>query len=361
VSIGIFNKITGNKNMQKSLSVIYNFFKRNKVLAFTIIFVIAVAGYCLWLNRKPFTQNAFVVANIRTVSAYVPGYITDIYVKNNETVAKGKKLFTVFQKPYQLQIQKLEKELEATQYKANGLKHSILIAENQVKEYDLIYKNTKYLSDQAVRLTHVIAEKEIETREKTMQEAYQEYKMSIEQLEIKKNDYKQTIATIESLRAQVANAELDLQLATVYAETPGMINNMYLSKGTYVQVGEPLFAFVDTRKWWVQANFTETQLSQVKKGMKAKVWLWQYPGVVFHGIVTDTGWGVGRTLRSQYNAMPEVQKENQWFMLPQRFPVQVRITDIPKGYQLHPGGSAYVQVETSAHPIRQFFWRLFQL
>ena len=347
--------------MNKVVSGFYQFFKRNLILTFTFVFIIVIATYCLWLNRKPFTQNAFVVANIRTVSAYVPGYITDIYVKNNETVSKGTKLFTVFQKPYELQIEKLEKELEATQYKANALKHSITIAENQVKENELIYKNTQYLSNQASRLKNVIAEKDIEIREKGMQEAYQEYKMSIEQLEIEKNGYRETVATVQSLMVQVTNAKLNLKLSTVYAETKGMINNMYLSKGTYVQVGDPLFGFVDTRKWWVQANFTETQLSEVKKGMKAKIWLWQYPGIVFNGIVTDTGWGVSRALRSQHNGMPEVKKENQWFMLPQRFPVQIRIIDIPKGYQLHPGGSAYVQIETSAHPIRQFLWRLFQL
>ena len=337
------------------------FLKRNKVLTFTIIFVLIVSCYCLWLNRKPFTQNAFVIANVRVVSAYVPGYITNIYVNNNETVLKGAELFTVFQKPYELEVEKLKKDLEVAKYKAVALKHSILIAENQVKEDELKYKNTRYLSNQAFKISNVIAQKDVEVTEKSMEEAEQVLKMSAEQLEISKNDLKETQAHIESLQVQVENAELNLHLTTVYAETPGIVCNMYMSPGTYVQVGKPLFAFIDTRKWWVQANFTETQLSQVKKGMKAKIWIWQYPGRVFHGTVTDTGWGVNRIQRSEFSAMPEVQKENEWFMLPQRFPVQILITDIPDGCQLHAGGSAYVQIETKAHPIREFFWRLLQL
>ena len=57
--------------------------------------------------------------------------------------------------------------------------------------------------------------------------------------------------------------------------------------------------------------------------------------------------------------MPVVAQENEWFLLPQRFPVQIRITDPPDDPVLHFGGSAYVELKTESHPIRQFFWELF--
>ena len=337
------------------------FFKRNRVVTFTLAVVLVIGGYCLWVNRKPFTQNAFVVANVRAVSSYVPGYITDIYVKNNQAVKKGAKLFTVFQKPYELALKKLEKDIVAEKYNIKGLRNSIKIAENMLSETELEFRNSKYLSDQAAKLKTIIAQKDVETREKAMQESVQEYNMAKEQLELKKNLLKEAEAHLESIEAEREIAQLNLNLTTVYAKSDGYISNMHIALGTYVQAGETLFAFVDSRQWWLQANFTETQLSYVRKGMKTKIWLWQYPGIVFQGTVGDTGWGVDRISRTQFTGMPEVQKENQWFMLPQRFPVQIKINDIPKGYELHVGGSAYVEIETSARPIRQFFWRLFQL
>jgi len=342
-------------------SALFKFFKRNIVLSITLIIVIIIIGYSFWLNRKPFTQNAFVEANVRVVSAYVPGYITDIYVKNNEVVPTKTKLLTVFQEPYRLTLQQLTKDLESAKYNAEALLHTITVAKMKVKQIELEYKNTKYLSDQSEKLDNVLAKKEVITELATKNEAFESLKMAKEELTIKELEYKQTLAHIQSLEAQGANAALNLKLTTIYSETSGIVNNMHLSVGTYVQPGSPLFAFIDNSSWWVQANFSETQLSKVKKGMKAKVWLWQYPGVVFKGVVSDANWGVNRNIGSQATGMSEVQKENQWFMLPQRFPVQILITDIPKGYKLHSGGSAYVQIETSAHPIRQFFWRLFQL
>jgi membrane fusion protein, multidrug efflux system len=343
------------------ISALFKFFKRNIVLSITLIIVIIIIGYSFWINRKPFTQNAFVEANVRVVSAYVPGYITDIYVKNNEIVRKNTKLLTVFQEPYKLTLQQLNKDLERAKYNAEALLLAINIAKFKVKQIELKYKNSKYLSDQAESLDNVLAQKTVTTDLATTNEASQSLKIAKEELTIKELEHKQAIAHIQSLEAQGAKAALNLKLTTVYSETSGIVNNMHLSVGTYVQPGSPLFAFIDNSAWWVQANFSETQLSQVKKGMKAKIWLWQYPGVAFKGVVADTNWGVNRNIGSQATGMSEVQKENQWFMLPQRFPVQILITDIPKGYKLHSGGSAYVQIETSAHPIRQIFWRLFQL
>ena len=54
-----------------------------------------------------------------------------------------------------------------------------------------------------------------------------------------------------------------------------------------------------------------------------------------------------------------VRKENEWFLLPQRFPVQIRILDPDRRLQLHHGASAYVEVDTPSRPVRQFFWELF--
>jgi len=135
---------------------------------------------------------------------------------------------------------------------------------------------------------------------------------------------------------------------------------MYLTPGTYVNPGDVLFAFIDTDKWWVQANFEETELSNIEEGQKVSVKLWQYPGKVFEGAVTATGWGVQRRKMSDKSGMPIVEKENEWFLLPQRYPVQIKLLNIDKKYKLHPGGTAWVRVHTSAKPIRQFFWQYLQ-
>ena len=134
---------------------------------------------------------------------------------------------------------------------------------------------------------------------------------------------------------------------------------MTLSPGGYYHPGDVLFGFTDAAEWFVQANFKENELSVIREGTPAKIWLRQYPEIVCRGRVEKCGWGVERRFQSPRSGLPEVRKENEWFLLPQRYPVQIRILDPLPDAQLHPGASAYVELEIPSRPFRQFFWELF--
>ena len=71
----------------------------------------------------------------------------------------------------------------------------------------------------------------------------------------------------------------------------------------------------------------------------------------------QVNWSAEKRQSSAGTGLTEVKKENEWFLLPQRFPVQIRITNPDE--KLHFGASAYVVLDIPAHPIRQFFWELF--
>ena len=75
------------------------------VCVLIVIFLYHFSYYC------PFTNNAFVVANVRPVAANVKGYITEIYVKNESYVKAGQPLLTVFKKPYELQYKKTKSDV----------------------------------------------------------------------------------------------------------------------------------------------------------------------------------------------------------------------------------------------------------
>jgi len=329
-----------------------------------LVLGILIAGtwYFLWLHRMPFTQNAFVVANVRPVSALVEGYITDIYVKNNQAVRKGDPLFTVFKRPYELKIEGLTNALAAEQFRQKGIGFQISSAEAVVKANTEATTNAKYLSDQAQKLYGEQA-----TSQKYAEEQLQNYRVAQSKLMSAQHDldavrqqYFQSNATQAQLRSQLDYAKLELELSTVRALADGTIANMFVSPGGYVKPGDVQFAFIETSTWWVQANFQETELSQLRPGQKAVIWFWQYPGREFHGVVEATGWGVDRKITSNVGGMPVVQKENEWFLLPQRFPVQIRITDPDPACELHPGASAFVQIQVQADPLRQFLWQMFR-
>jgi multidrug resistance efflux pump len=335
---------------------------KNKVFFIFLVLLVLCAVYYYWLYKEPYTQNAFVTASIRPVTSFVPGYITSIYAKNNTFLRKGDKIFDIYQKPYQLKISRLQHQLAEAEFKAAALVSLIKLSEFNVNKIGYKLKNANYLSHMMHTLakTHAVSEKVSEVDLRKKQSVLENLNVAKEKMNVARQNYNEVQAKIKVVKTELELADLDLEWTTVYAKADGYVTNMYLTPGTYVKPGNVLFAFIDTERWWIQANFEETELSNIKEGLKASIKLWQYPGKTFEGVVTATGWGVQRRKMSDKSGMPVVEKENEWFLLPQRYPVQIKLLNVDKKYKLHPGGTAWVRVHTSAKPIRQFFWRYLQ-
>ena len=89
-----------------------------------------------------------------------------------------------------------------------------------------------------------------------------------------------------------------------------------------------IFTLIDTRTWWVVANFRETQLHHIRPGMAADVYVLSRPNIRFDAVVDSVGFGVtpdadifGRLSQG----LPDVQRTLNWVHLASRFPVRVRI------------------------------------
>ncbi|HKF23346.1 MAG TPA: HlyD family efflux transporter periplasmic adaptor subunit, partial [Candidatus Angelobacter sp.] len=106
------------------------------------------------------------------------------------------------------------------------------------------------------------------------------------------------------------------------------VTNLTISQGAYAHVGQQVFTLIDTRVWWVIANFRETQLKHIRPGMRADVFVLSRPNVRYHGIVDSVGYGVQpdtTQVGSFSTALPDVQRSLNWVHLATRFPVRVRI------------------------------------
>ena len=337
------------------------FYARNKVVIILLFILFLFILYYLYLHRHPRTDNAFIVANIRPVSAFVPGHITDIYVDNSQRVKKGDKLFTVFTIPYELKVKKLKGDFEAAKYMVDALKGQIKVDELNVMAKLTKFKDAKYLADQAHKLyiTRAVSQKSSEELTKKMEWAQVQLEMAKASLNVTQQNLNNSKSQVASLDAELEEAKVNLKLTTVYADSDGIISNMYITKGIYANQGKPLFAFINDEKWWIQANLKETELTNVREGQKVWIKLWLYPEKIFEGVVSKIGWNVNRQMTSGINYLAEVKKENEWFLLPQRFPVQIKINNHDyKRYPLHVGATATVVVDTKDLLWRHVFWNI---
>ena len=155
------------------------------------------------------------------------------------------------------------------------------------------------------------------------------------------------IQNIANALLELSTAKYNLDHTTVYAQTDGTISNLFSSIGSPVTAQQPLFSFIDTSHWYVQANFKETDLGSVRSGDNSTVRLRMYLGdKIYQGKVVSTNWAVNRQQSNTRNQLQEIENENQWVLLAQRFPVLIEILNPDPNFPLHIGASAYVNIET---------------
>jgi membrane fusion protein, multidrug efflux system len=150
----------------------------------------------------------------------------------------------------------------------------------------------------------------------------------------------------EGRAAAIANAQYNYNQCRVYAPFDARVTSLVISEGAYAHVGQEIFTLIDTRVWWVLANFRETQLKHIQPGMTADVYVMSDPGLRFTGVVESTGYGVipdPSILGRITPGLPDVQRTLSWVRLASRYPVRIRIQS-PPSEAIRLGESAVVVV-----------------
>ena len=138
-----------------------------------------------------------------------------------------------------------------------------------------------------------------------------------------------TLDILESQRpglsARVDRARLDLERCRVVAPFDAHVTNMNISEGAYARPGTPMFTLIDTRKWWVVANYREAKVRNIRIGSPVDVYLMGHPEKRFTGRVDSIGYGVFPEDGSVVAGLPNIERTLNWVHLSSRFPVRIRI------------------------------------
>ncbi len=126
--------------------------------------------------------------------------------------------------------------------------------------------------------------------------------------------------------AAVDLASLELSYCTVLAPFPGRVISLNISVGAYASAGIPVFSLLDTRKWYVIANFREGEIRHFAPSAAAEVYLSAAPARRFKGKVQGIGWAVEPSGEIDIpHGLPYVRRELNWVHIAQRFPVRIEI------------------------------------
>jgi RND family efflux transporter MFP subunit len=274
-----------------------------------LVLCVLIFGYNLIADRlTPYTAYATVQAYLVGIAPEVAGNIVAVQVEDNQRVEQGDVLFAIDRNFYEAELETAEADL--AQAKA------------------------------AAELADV-------TMERLQQAGAAVSRAQVDEMAA---EVRRARAEIQSRQAVLHQARLDLSRTTVVAPSHGIITNLNVTTGQYVSVGQPVMTFIDVGAAWVEANFRENSLGNMKADDPAEIALDLWPGMIFSGTVENIAWGVNTGEETSASGLPTIRTPTGWLREAQRFPVRILFAgEFPRGTRL--GSQANVVVYTNGNPV----------
>ena len=294
------------------------------------------------------TDDAYVDGNVVQITPQVPGTVISIGADDNDYVRQGQTLVKLDPADADVALAQAEAALAQAVRKVRGLystvhtsKADVAARESAVQQAQADYKRRKGLADSGA----ISAEELAHARDAltTAQSALAAAQAQLATTNALVSDTE--IAThpdVKAAAAAVRAAWLNDQRTTLVAPVSGYVAKRTVQVGQRVQPGTPLMAVVPLHQVWVDANFKETQLQDMRIGQPVTLTSDVYGGgVTYHGRVAGLGIGTG----SAFSLLPAQNAWGNWIKIVQRLPVRIELDakDLDK-YPLRIGLSMNVDV-----------------
>jgi membrane fusion protein (multidrug efflux system) len=320
------------------------------MLAGPLVVIIAASWWYLTSGRYVSTDDAYVQAARTMISSDISGRVVTVAVHDNERVAKGQLLFQIDDRPYKIAVDEAKAALAAAKMQVEALKatYNQKAADLKGAEDTLAYQQREYDRQRQLAASGVAARSTFDQVQNAMQVANQKVASAqgdlanmLAQLGGNPNLPIADQPSVRRAQAALDKAGLDLSYTNVRAAEPGIVTKVdQLQLGSYVIASTPVFSMISKRVW-VEANFKETELTNMHPGQSATVEIDTYPDVVFQGKVESLSPGTGLT----FSLLPPENATGNWVKVVQRLPVRVALDDASNKL-LHAGLSATVDVDT---------------
>jgi membrane fusion protein, multidrug efflux system len=322
-------------------------------LALALIIAATVAGaffYWRYSALYPATENAYTGSNIVRVASEVSGPVIRVYVETDKPVKAGDPLFDIDPTLYEAALRNARAQFDAAAAAAGTAADKLKAAATTLEEKRTALEDAlkTYQAAADAQKSGQPASEQTNSAEQAWQDALKAYNAAAADF-AKEQDNPLTVTTptvqLRAAAAQLDKANHDRFKTHVLAPSSGLLSNVTLRPGVTVQAGTPQFAIVEGNRWWVDANFKETDLARIRVGQPAKIRLDMYPGLTFDGVVDSISAGSG----SIFSVLPAENASGNWVKVTQRFPVRVGMTNPPADPDkpLRAGASAAVTIDTT--------------
>ena len=253
-------------------------------------------------------------------------------------------------------LNRLRKELQSA-------KADLDYAQKELKRYETLFQDRSVSEEQRDRVLKRFDDAKaalgalkdrIRGSGASIAAAHERVRQSEAELKIARNNRKKVDIQIQQLKslkarrdqanAALKQAELNLSYCTIRAPLSGSVAQRNVQVGDRIQPGEPVMAIAPLQAAYVEANFKETQLKNVRVGQRAIVTADIYPSYTYNGRVAGIGAGTG----AAFSLLPPENATGNWVKVVRRVPVRVLLDQPPPSrYPLRMGLSLEVTIRTS--------------
>jgi membrane fusion protein (multidrug efflux system) len=337
------------------------------IILVAVVGALVIGGTLYWLHARQFqsTDDAFVDTHIVRISPEVAGQLVQVADVDNRHVEAGRLLAVV--KPSGAEAQQAEAQAGVVQAQAEygqalaqidaaratarqqeaaarGPVAAAVKAQQDLRRYQTLLR----LDPNAVAAQQL--DQARATAQQTAAEAAaarRQIGTALAQVDVARRGARAAQAGINTSRARVQQADVTLSNLRLSAPVAGQVVNRQVNVGSYVAPGTNLMAIVPDR-FWITANFKETQLELMKVGQPVTIRVDAYPGVEFHGHVDSIQRGAGQA----FAVLPPQNATGNYVKVVQRVPVRIEFDRGPDGngpdprrYPIGPGMSVVPTVK----------------
>ncbi|MAM73232.1 HlyD family secretion protein [uncultured Tistrella sp.] len=304
------------------------------------------------------TENAYIRGRVTLLAPQLSGYVTDIAVRDFETVRAGQVLVRIDDRIYARRLEQAEAELAGRQAALANADQDRLAAEARIASAKAAVDSaqaalTRSRAD-AGRVDALISRgaatrAAADAAHAARDQAAAALTQAEAAVEVAKQDLQSVIvgrgtldAAVEAARAAVRLARIDLDNTRITAPVDGRMGEIGVRLGQYVTAGTQLAAIVPADRWII-ANFKETQLSGMRPGQPVSFTVDALPGQSFRGRIERFSPATG----SEFAVLKPDNATGNFTKVAQRLPVRIAIDhDQPALDGLAPGLSVVVRVDT---------------
>ncbi|MCM2459978.1 HlyD family efflux transporter periplasmic adaptor subunit [Pseudomonas sp. CG7] len=308
--------------------------RKRKVMLLALTLIVILAGLGVWGWHELYgrwsesTDDAYVNGNVVEITPQVTGTVVSIGADDGDLVREGQVLVQFDPNDAEVGLQSAQANLARTVRQVRGLYSNVdgMRAQVNAQEAEVQKAQENYSRRKNLAAGGAISQEELSHARDDLTSAQNALANARQQLKTTSALVDDTVVSshpdVQAAAAQLRQAFLTNARSTLIAPVTGYVAKRTVQLGQRVQPGTALMAVIPLDQLWIDANFKETQLRDMRIGQPVDIETDLYGSdVKYSGTIDSLGAGTG----SAFALLPAQNATGNWIKIVQRVPVRIHI------------------------------------